>query len=77
MKSASIVEMAGVGKAVALRIRALFPGGILCMNLGQVAAVENVIQEIVKILCLTGGKSIEGAVVGSTCLQGAADHAAH
>ncbi len=76
--------MAGVGKAVALRVlarnngvRALFPGGIFCMNLGQVATVENVIREIVKILCMTGGKSIEGAVGGSTCLQVAVDHAAH
>ncbi len=66
MKSAHcIVGMAGVGKTVALRglahdkdVRARFPHGIFYMTLGQGATVEVVIREIVKILCITGGKSV-------------------
>ncbi len=46
------------------------------MTLGQGATVENVIQEIMKILCMTGGKSVACDVGGSTSLQDAVDHAA-
>ncbi len=70
-----LVGMAGVGKTVALQglageleICNRFPGGVLYMIFGQGTTVQDAIEEIVKIMKITGASSSLAEVRGSTSL---------
>ncbi len=77
-----VVGMAGVGKTIALQglagdkdVRLRFPDGIQYVSLGQTASVQTAIQEIARVMRLTGATKSVAPVETSTSLREAVDYA--
>ncbi len=77
-----VLGMAGVGKTIALEglasdkyVCSLFTDGIQYLGLGQAASVQTAIQEIARVMRLTGATVSVAPVESSTSLREAVDYA--
>ncbi len=72
----------GVGKTIALQglagdkdVRSRFPDGIHYVSLGQAVRVQTAIQEIARVMRVTGATESVAPVESSTSLREAVDYA--